>query len=302
MTMVSLKGLNTEQRNEATMDIDSVSTMEMLKKINNEDKKVPLAVEQEIEHIAPLVDACANAVTNGGRVIYIGAGTSGRLGVIDASECPPTYGVSPELIQGIMAGGSSAMFKAKEGVEDDPELAKQDLMNINLCNKDVVIGLAASGRTPYVIGGLEYANSLGCVTGSICCVNNGKVSAVATYPIEVITGAEAITGSTRMKAGTAQKLVLNMISTATMIKFGKVYSNLMVDVQPTNQKLITRATNIIANATGLDLDKSKSLLEESNHNVKVAIIMGLLNCSSAVAIETLAKNNGNVSSTINHLK
>lgn len=301
MEKIDLSKLNTEQQNPNTLDIDVCETQEILTKINQEDQKVAFVVEKQIPAITALVDVASACLEKKGRIIYIGAGTSGRLGVLDASECPPTYGVSSELVQGIMAGGNEAIFKAKEGAEDSKELACEDLKALNLNENDMVIGLAASGRTPYVMGGLEYANQIGAKTGSICCVENGAISAIAQYPIEVVTGAEAITGSTRMKAGTAQKLVLNMISTACMVKYGKVYHNLMVDVQPTNQKLIVRAINIIEKALGCTMDEAKRLFEESGRDVKVAITMGVSECDASMAKKVLLENNGNVSKTIHQL-
>ena len=237
-------------------------------------------------------------VKEGGRIIYIGAGTSGRLGVLDASECPPTYGVSADLVMGLIAGGEDAMFKAKEGAEDDPDLAVEDLKKITLCSKDTVIGLAASGRTPYVIGGLDYARSIGAYTASVSCVSNAVISGHAQTAVEVITGPEAVTGSTRMKAGTAQKMVCNMISTGCMIRYGKVYENLMVDVQPTNEKLVERAGRIISQATGCDIEKAHQLLEESGRDVKIAIIMGCGNISADEACACLDRADGNVHDAI----
>lgn len=300
MSEMDLSRLETEQRNPETMDIDSVSTVEIIEKINNEDNKVAAIVRGQRHAIAALVDACAPRLIAGGRLIYIGAGTSGRLGILDATECLPTFGVSPELIQGVMAGGVEAIFKAKEGAEDSVELAVADLKALNLNERDTVVGLAASGRTPYVIGGLDYARHQGALTGSICCVSHAEVSAHADYPIEVVTGAEAITGSTRMKAGTAQKMVLNMLSTACMIKYGKVFSNLMVDVQPTNEKLVIRAKRIIQESIDHPVDAG-ALLEASGKDVKVAIIMGVAGLSRDEAILQLQRYNGHVRNTINHL-
>ncbi len=273
MTNLNLNKLETENQNVNTYDIDTCSTEEILKKINDEDKTVAEAVELQLPNIAKLVDVIVERLRNGGRLFYIGAGTSGRLGFIDAAECPPTYGVSYEMVQGILAGGYSALDKASEGLEDDKELGINDCKERGLSAKDVLVGIAASGRTPYVIGALEYANSIGCATGSIACVSDSEIGKVANYKIEVITGQEVITGSTRMKAGTAQKLVLNMISTSTMIQLGKVYNNLMIDMKPTNEKLIARTKGNIMKATGCDSETAEKLLEQSGNSAKIAVCM-----------------------------
>ena len=252
MNTIKLENLTTESRNSSSLNIDKVSTLDMVKIINNEDKKVALAVEKELVKIAEAIDGIVSGMQKGGRLIYIGAGTSGRLGILDASECPPTYGVSEELVQGIIAGGTEAIFRAKEGAEDSKELAIEDLKSKNITENDTIVGLAASGRTPYVIGGLEYANKIGALTVSITCNANSEVAKVSKVSIAPVVGAEVVTGSTRMKAGTAQKLVLNMLSTGTMIKLGKVYGNLMVDVRATNKKLVERAKKIVCEATGVD--------------------------------------------------
>lgn len=294
----SLEKLNTEQQNPNTVDIDSCSTEEILIKINNEDQKIADVVKHQISAITALVDASYKAVKNGGRIIYIGAGTSGRLGILDASECPPTYGVSAELVQGIIAGGEKAIFSAQEGAEDSFEQCIEDLNDRNLSSKDIVIGLAASGRTPYVIGALKYANSIGAMTGSVCCVENAEISNYAKYPVEVVTGPEVVTGSTRMKAGTAEKLVLNMISTATMIKLGKVYHNYMVDVQPTNIKLEKRACNMIKTLLEINDEEAQKLFIESGKNVKTAIIMNIMKLDKVNAQKVLEKADGHISKTI----
>ena len=235
-------------------------------------------------------------------MFYLGAGTSGRLGVLDASECPPTYGVSPDLIQGIMAGGMSALLKAKEGAEDSLTLAQNDLTQLALCSKDSVIGIAASGRTPYVIGGLDFANSIGALTGSISCVKNAQLSYHSTYSIECIVGPEIITGSTRMKAGTAQKMILNMISTTLMIQYGKVYQNLMVDVQPTNDKLIDRSIRIISSASNIPFEDALYYYDLSDKNVKLAICMAITKQNKSICEIELLHHNSNVSKAINYLK
>ena len=290
--------LNTEQQNPNTVDIDNCSTEEVLMKINREDQKIADVVKEQIPAITKLVDAAYNAVKNGGRIIYIGAGTSGRLGILDASECPPTYGVSSELVQGVIAGGEKAIFSAQEGAEDSVVQCIEDLKERNLTSKDIVIGLAASGRTPYVIGALKYANSINTETGSVCCVENAEISKYAHYPVEVVTGPEVVTGSTRMKAGTAEKLVLNMISTATMIKMGKVYHNYMVDVQPTNIKLEKRACNMIKTILNITDEEAQKLFVESGKNVKTAIIMHVMNLDRKGAQEALEKADGHISKTL----
>lgn len=295
---MNLATIETEARNMDTMDIDHVSALEIVEKINREDHKVADAVALAKNQIAEIIEKAVQRLKEGGRIVYIGAGTSGRLGVLDASECPPTYGVSADLVMGLIAGGEDAMFKAKEGAEDDPDLAVEDLKRITLSSKDTVIGLAASGRTPYVIGGLDYARSIGAYTAAVSCVSNAKISEHAETAVEVITGAEAVTGSTRMKAGTAQKMVCNMISTGCMIRYGKVYENLMVDVQPTNEKLVERAGRIISQATGCDLEKSHQLLEESGRDVKIAIIMGCGNINAEEAHNCLEGAGGNVHDAI----
>ncbi|MGG7161152.1 N-acetylmuramic acid 6-phosphate etherase [Clostridium baratii] len=292
---VNLKMLDTEERNYNTKNIDKLTTVEMVKLINNEDKKVALAVEKNLNNIANAVDLVYEQIKLGGRLIYIGAGTSGRLGILDASECPPTYGVNFDLVQGIIAGGKEAMFKAKEGAEDSKDFAVEDLRSIGFNNKDVLIGIAASGRTPYVIGALEYAKDISAKTVSLCCVKNGKISKHSDVAIEVVTGAEVITGSTRMKAGTAQKMVLNMISTGTMIKCGKVYGNLMIDLKPTNEKLVERSKRIIMEATGCSRAIAEEFFIKSNENVKLAIFMILSGLKIDEAKKILNNSQGIIS-------
>lgn len=295
---MNLNQLDTEQSNPNSLHIDEMSTMDILTTINNEDQKVAFAVKEAIPQISIAVDCIYNQMCKGGRLIYIGAGTSGRLGILDASECPPTYGIDPTLIQGLIAGGNEALTTAIEGAEDSQEQAIEDLKNIHLTDKDVVCGIAASGRTPYVISGLQYAHTIGSETVSICCVHNGEISQYAHYPIEVITGAEVVTGSTRMKAGTAQKLILNMISTSVMIKRGKVYKNLMVDVQPTNEKLKIRAVNIVSQSLDCSEEEAKTLLTKCHYNVKIAILSGLTGKDEKECEEALLKNNGNINKTV----
>lgn len=292
------KRLETETRNSATYNLDRCSTLEILELINTEDQKVALVIKAILEKVSEAIDAADLKMQQGGRLIYFGAGTSGRLGVLDASECPPTFGVSPDLVVGLMAGGESAIIKAKEGAEDSFELAVEDLKKLELNENDVVVGLAASGRTPYVIGGLEYANSIGALTLAISCVNNAKISAYAKYPLEAVVGAEALTGSTRMKAGTAQKLLLNMLSTTLMIKKGKVYQNLMIDVQPTNEKLVARAHKIISQAANISLEEAISFFDNAKGNVKVAILMAITNLDAEACLALLANTNDNVTKII----
>ncbi|MCC2505155.1 MULTISPECIES: N-acetylmuramic acid 6-phosphate etherase [Bacillus cereus group] len=282
-----LENLSTEHRNEKTMNLDEMSIKEVLQSMNEEDRTVALAVEKEIEQIEKVVQTVIKSFEEEGRLIYIGAGTSGRLGILDAVECPPTFGTDDKMVQGFIAGGLKAFTKAVEGAEDREELAEEDLKSIGLNEKDTVIGIAASGRTPYVIGGLKYAQSVGASTASISCNKNAEISKYAKLNVEVETGAEILTGSTRLKAGTAQKLVLNMISTASMIGVGKVYKNLMVDVQSTNEKLVERSKRIIVEATGASYEVAAEYYEKAECNVKAAIVMVLLQCEYGEALEKL---------------
>lgn len=294
----SLKKLETEQQNPNSLTIDQVSTKDILTIINKEDAKVSEVVKTEIPSIAKLVDATYQSLKNGGRLFYVGAGTSGRLGILDASECPPTFGVSPELVQGVIAGGKKAILEAQEGMEDLPNEGEKELINRGLTEKDVVIGIAASGRTPYVIGALKYARSIGAVTGSITNVSHAKLTEIVDIGIEVVTGAEVITGSTRLKAGTAQKMVLNMISTGVMIKLGKVYQNYMVDLTPTNEKLVRRAQNMIQDITGVDEARANELYEQANGHVKTAIVMEIGQVTLNQAQELLDATDGHVAEAI----
>ncbi|WP_219374935.1 N-acetylmuramic acid 6-phosphate etherase [Bacillus mycoides] len=287
-----LENLSTEHRNEKTTNLDEMSIKEVLQSMNEEDRTVALAVEKEIEQIEKVVQTVIKSFEEEGRLIYIGAGTSGRLGILDAVECPPTFGTDDKMVQGFIAGGLKAFTKAVEGAEDREELAEEDLKSIGLNEKDTVIGIAASGRTPYVIGGLKYAHSVGANTASISCNKNAEISKYAKLNVEVETGAEILTGSTRLKAGTAQKLVLNMISTASMIGVGKVYKNLMVDVQSTNEKLVERSKRIIVEATGVSYEVAADYYEKANRNVKVAIVMALLQCEYGEALEKLKEAKG----------
>lgn len=301
MDRLNLGKLTTESRNQNTLDIDKISTIEMVKKINNEDKKVAEAVERELPQIAEAIDGIVERMHKGGRLIYIGAGTSGRLGILDASECPPTYGVSEDLIQGIIAGGQEAIFRAKEGAEDSRELAVADLKERKLTANDTVVGLAASGRTPYVIGGLQYANEIGALTISVTCNADSAVSKEAKISIAPVVGAEVITGSTRLKSGTAQKLVLNMLSTGSMIKLGKVYGNLMVDVRSTNEKLVERAKKIVAEATGVTINEAAEVLSKTEFDVKLAIFMILSKLEKEEAGFKLKESKGYIAEALKNL-
>ncbi|EGT3782820.1 TPA: N-acetylmuramic acid 6-phosphate etherase [Clostridioides difficile] len=273
MLIKTLENLVTEGRNKNTLQIDKEDTLGIIELINNEDKTVAYAVEEQKESIAKAVNIIVDRMKQGGRLFYIGAGTSGRIGILDATECPPTYGVDFELVQAIIAGGNQAIFKAIEGAEDDKELGKQDIIDRGVTSKDVICGIAASGRTPYVIGAMEYAKELGCAVLSITMNPNSEMSKKADLPINIIVGAEVIMGSTRMKSGTAQKMVCNMLTTASMVKMGKVYSNLMVDVKTSNEKLLERAKRIIMIATNVKYDVAEKFLEEADNSVKLAIFM-----------------------------
>lgn len=295
---MSLDKLTTEQRNKNTTHIDTMSTLEMVKIINSEDEKIAQAVGTQDEKIAQAIDIGAKRYHDGGRLIYIGAGTSGRLGVLDAVELVPTYGIKPERAIGLIAGGKSAMYLAVEGAEDDPNLAENDLKKINLSEKDIVLGIAASGRTPYVIGGLDYAKKVGAATVAVACVKNSLIGQHAEVAIEAVTGPEVVTGSTRMKAGTAQKMILNMISTGIMIRQGKVYENVMIDVLPTNEKLVERAKRIISTVTGISKEQASRVLKEADKDVGLAIVMAKTKMNKEQAETLLAENHGNVSDVL----
>lgn len=292
--MVNIKKISTEKRNPNTKDIDLLSTSEIVKALVNEDKIVPLAVERANLQITNLINEVVKSLKNGGRLIYIGAGTSGRLGVLDASECPATFGSPPEQVIGIIAGGNEALTKTVTNVEDDKELAINDLKENKLTNNDFLIGIAASGRTPYTISALEYANKIGAKTGCITTSSNSVIAKTAKFPIEAITGPEAITGSTRLKSGTAQKNVLNIISTATMIKLGKVYENLMINVNLSNEKLKSRAVSIIVDLTGCSVECANEKLDKYN-SVKYTIFSVLSGIEDINIIETILNENyGNI--------
>lgn len=288
----------TEERNPLTRDIDTLPTLDMLTLINDEDQKVALAVRAELLNIAIAVDAITARMQRGGRLIYIGAGTSGRLGVLDASECPPTFGTPPELVVGLIAGGPAALTEAVEGAEDDWYSGTQQIAELNVNENDCVIGIAASGRTPYAIGGLQEAKKRGALTVSIACNRPSSLEGMAEIGITPVVGPEVVSGSTRLKAGTAQKIVLNMISTAVMIRLGKTYSNLMVDVQPTNVKLRLRALRIVADATGLDLKRATEVLSACNGEVKTAIVAILAEVSPEIARIRLHETGGYVRKAI----
>lgn len=288
----------TESRNHRTMNLDSMSTGEILRVMNEEDKTVPDAVNEELSQIEKAARAVIDSFNKGGKLVYVGAGTSGRLGVLDAAECPPTFGTDSGKVQALIAGGETAMTESIEGAEDDPEQARADLREIELNENDTVIALAASGQTPYCIGGLEYSNAVGATTAAISCNKNSKISEYADIPIEIEVGPEVLTGSTRLKAGTAQKMTLNMISTSSMIGIGKAYQNLMVDVQPTNEKLKKRAKGIVARAAETDEKTASIYLERARHQPKIAIIMLKLNCSYEEAKKHLTESNGFVQEAI----
>lgn len=298
MTVINLDGLTTERRNEATFGLDEMTVAEACQKMNAEDQKVALAVEKALPAIEKVIEKTIAAFNQGGRLIYMGAGTSGRLGVLDAAECVPTFGVDPGMVVGLIAGGDAAMTVAVEGAEDSVTLGEQDLIDLNLTDKDMVIGIAASGRTPYVIGGLDYARKIGATTGTVACNPNAEISKHAAFPIEVDCGPEFLTGSTRLKSGTAQKLILNMISTISMIGIGKVYNNLMVDVKPTNLKLVERSKRIIMQATEVDYETAAKYFEAAEENVKLAIVMILTNSDKAEAAAKLASAKGFVKKTL----
>lgn len=297
-----MKGsITTECRNQKTMILDEMSTSEFLHVMNEEDLQVPKAIKLVIPQIEKTVEMVVESFRQGGRLIYIGAGTSGRLGILDAVECVPTFGTSKEMVQGLIAGGDSAIKMSVEGAEDSKDLAVKDLKDLNLNVKDTLIGIAASGRTPYVIGGLEYARSIGVKCASISCNRESLIGKVSDIAIDVSVGPEVITGSTRLKAGSAQKMILNMISTASMVAIGKTYGNLMVDVQMTNIKLVERGKQIVMEATGVDYEQAEKVLEESKNSPKVAIIMILIDCSREEAVERLNRSNGFVKKALSEV-
>ena len=295
---MDLSKLTTEQRNINTYNLDTMSSLEIATIMNKEDEKVAKAIQTELPSISKAIDAIVNTFNNGGKLYYIGAGTSGRLAVLDASECPPTYGVPPEMVVGIIAGGDKALRFPSEGAEDSTEFGVSDLKKYNFTRNDILVGLAASGRTPYVIEALKYAKKLGAKTISVACNKNSSIGKEADIPIEVDTGPEVLTGSTRLKAGTATKLVLNMLSTGSMVRIGKAYQNLMVDVVPSNEKLVIRAHKIIEEATGVDEATAQTALKAANNSCKLAILMILTHSEVAEAKQLLEKSNGHISKAI----
>lgn len=295
---IDLEKMTTETRNKDTMHLDTMTPLEVVTIMNNEDAKVPLAIKSLLPQIATAAEWTIKSIENGGRIFYMGAGTSGRLGVLDAAECPPTFGVDPELVKGLIAGGENAFLKAAEGAEDSEELGETDLIKSNFGKEDLLIGIAASGRTPYVIGAINYATKLGAKTVAISCNDNSDIGKLADLAINAIVGPEVLTGSTRLKAGTAQKLILNMISTATMVGLGKTYENLMVDVVQTNEKLQVRAENIVMDATGISREEAAKIIREANGSVKTAITMVLADCDFKEAKMRLDNAKGHVRKAI----
>ncbi|TDB47292.1 N-acetylmuramic acid 6-phosphate etherase [Photorhabdus luminescens] len=299
---INLSNMITESRNPASANIDTLPILEMLKLINNEDKKVALAVEQTLPKIAETVDKITEAFRQGGRLIYIGAGTSGRLGILDASECPPTYGAKPEQVVGLIAGGHQAILHAVENAEDNQQLGANDLQALNFNSKDVLVGIAASGRTPYVLGAMAYAKSVGAAVACISCNPESPMIQAADIAITPIVGPEIVTGSSRMKAGTAQKLILNMLTTGAMIRTGKVYGNLMVDIEATNAKLVERQKNIVMAATECNHEQAEQALAECDGHCKTAIVMILAGVSVQQAKALLEKHHGFIRPTISAVR
>ena len=295
---LNLKSMSTETRNQNTMNLDTMTPLEVITVMNQEDAKVPEAIKPALPNIAQCVTWAIESIEAGGRIVYMGAGTSGRLGVLDAVECPPTFGVAPEVVVGLIAGGEKAFVKAVEGAEDSRQLGHDDLVDIGLQKRDIVIGIAASGRTPYVLGGLAYAQEVGCHTVAISCNPGSAIGQAAELAIEVVPGPEVLTGSTRLKSGTCQKLILNMISTATMVGCGKAYQNLMVDVMQTNEKLVVRAQNIVMEATGCDRETATEKIAIAGGSAKTAITMILADCELEEAQARLAKAKGHVREAI----
>ena len=296
--MVELQKIATEQRNPNTMNIDTLSTLDMVKLINQEDHRVAEAVGLVTDKIAQAVDVIAQRLGQGGRLIYCGAGTSGRLGILDAVECPPTYSTDPEMVQALMAGGYGAIFQAVEGAEDSKELGVEDMQGIGFREKDVLVGIAASGRTPYVLGCMEYAKQLGAPTISVTCCPGSALDSFADIGIAPAPGPEVVTGSTRMKSGTAQKMVLNMLSTGAMIKLGKVYGNLMVDVKPSNEKLVRRCVTIVCSAAECTEAEAVAALEQCGYRPKAAIVMVLRGVDAGTANRMLEAASGRVAKVL----
>ncbi|ASG67483.1 N-acetylmuramic acid 6-phosphate etherase [Francisella halioticida] len=294
--MSILNNVNTERRNKRSFKLDSMSISESAALMIDEEYSVIEALKEQHDNIVKVITKTSQTLKNGGRIIYVGAGTSGRLGILDAVECPPTFSVDYNTIVGLIAGGEKAFIQAQEGAEDDPSFGEKNLKQINLTTKDIVIGIAASGRTPYVIGALEYANSIGAETVAVSCTKRAKISKYAKFNIEAVPGPEVLTGSTRLKAGTTQKLILNMISTLSMVSIGKVYQNLMVDVKPTNEKLVERSKLIICEATGVDYDTAQVFYIKANKSVKLAIVMILNDCDYGQALAILKNNSNSIKS------
>ncbi|MCL2550576.1 MAG: N-acetylmuramic acid 6-phosphate etherase [Actinomycetia bacterium] len=294
MDISTLGSLGTETRNERTAGLDAMPVADLLAAMNDEDATVAGAVRRALPEIAEAVAAAEAALRRGGRLIYLGAGTSGRIGLLDAVECPPTFGTAPEQVMGLLAGGPGAFITAVEGAEDEPQRAVDDLRAAGLTDADVLVGLAASGRTPYVVGGLRYAREVGAATVSVACNAGAEVSRHAGIAIEVVTGPEVLTGSTRLKAGTAEKLVCNMLSTATMVRLGKVYGNLMVDVRATNAKLVDRARRIVVQATGAAPEDAERALTAADGHAKTAIVMLLCGLTRDEAAEALRRGDGSI--------
>ncbi|BCU53013.1 N-acetylmuramic acid 6-phosphate etherase [Staphylococcus auricularis] len=293
-----MKKLTTEARNRATMHLDEMSIYDALKVMNLEDQLVPSLISEHLQTLTEIIKMTTQQFNAGGRIIYMGAGTSGRLGVLDAVECVPTFNVSHDQVIGLIAGGPSAMKEAVEGAEDDPSQGAADLKDLHLEPEDVVIGIAASGQTPYVVGGLNFANDVGAYTVAIACNQDTSIGKLAQYPLEIPVGPEVLTGSTRLKAGSAQKMILNMISTLTMVGAGKVYDNLMVDVKPTNQKLVQRAVHIIEEICEVSQTEAQDLYEAANHDLKVAIVMHMRDCSANEARQRLTAHHGKIKAAL----
>jgi N-acetylmuramic acid 6-phosphate etherase len=291
---MNLDTLSTETPNPKTADLDLMTPMEFVKMMNHENTRVFEAVEKALPNIAKTIEIVARQFKAGGRLIYAGAGTSGRIGLMDAVECVPTFGVDEGMVVGLIAGGQGAFVKAVEGAEDSKGLCVADLKALGFSTQDVLVGIAASGRTPYVIGGLEYANALGAETVAVACNYQSAIGTIAKTRIEVDAGSELLTGSTRLKAGTAQKIILNMISTGAMIRIGKVYRNLMIDLRPTNQKLVDRARRIVMQVTGVDYERADAVLKETNNQVKLALVMLLQHCDVTRARAFLKETDGHL--------
>ncbi len=296
--MSKINHLTTEQRNDKTMNLDQMTSLELASTMNEEDEKVIYAIREILPEISQMIDEVTKAFKKGGRLIYMGAGTSGRLGVLDAVECPPTFGTDPEMVVGLIAGGEKAFVKAVEGAEDFEHLADEDLDRLEISDRDVVVGIAASGRTPYVIEGLRYARSKGCVTGAVACNANSLVGKEADIVMEAVVGPEVLTGSTRLKAGSAQKMILNMITTGSMVGIGKAYENLMIDVMQTNEKLVTRAENMVMTVTECERALAKEKLKEAEGSVKLAILSILSGLSIEDSKERLEETEGHLREAI----